>query len=81
MPTIYVLRRNTKHIRFFLSEKFPLFLIVKISIYLQKYIWPQDNKAFLMLNSAEHEIRSASKSQITNNCNFFHTKHHENTPI
>ena len=26
---------------------------------------------FFMLNSAEHEIRPAYKSQITNNCKFF----------
>ena len=32
-------------------------------------------KTFFMLNSAEHEIRPANKSQITNTCNFFLAKH------
>ena len=32
-------------------------------------------KTFFMLNSAEHEICPADKSQITNNCNFFLAKH------
>ena len=30
-----------------------------------------------MHNSAEHEISPANKSQITNNCNFFLSKHVE----
>ena len=35
-----------------------------------------------MLNSAEHEICPANKSQITNNCKFFlpKTAEHENFP-
>ena len=33
--------------------------------------WPRGYKTFFMLNSAEHEIFSANKSQITNNCKFF----------
>ena len=32
-------------------------------------------KTFFMLNSAEHEICHANKSQITNNCTFFLAKH------
>ena len=32
-------------------------------------------KTFFMLNSAEHEICPASKSQITDNCKFFLAKH------
>ena len=32
---------------------------------------PKVYKTFFMLNSAEHEICSANKSQITKNCNFF----------
>ena len=32
-------------------------------------------KTFFMLNSAEHEIVHANKSQITNNCKFFLAKH------
>ena len=32
---------------------------------------PEVIKLFFVLNSAEHEICPANKSQITNNCNFF----------
>ena len=32
-------------------------------------------KTFFMLNSAEHEICPANKSQITDNCKFFGAKH------
>ena len=38
-------------------------------------VWPQGYKTFFMLNSAEHEIFHANKSQITNNCKFFLAKH------
>ena len=38
-------------------------------------IWPLDYKTSFMLNSAEHEICSANKSQIINNCKFFLDKH------
>ena len=45
-------------------------------------IWPRGYKTFFMLNSAEHEICPANKSQITDNCKFFLAKHtvaeHEN---
>ena len=37
-------------------------------------IWPQGYKTFFMLNSTEHEICSANKFQITNNCKFFLAK-------
>ena len=37
--------------------------------------WPRSNKTFFMLNSAEHEIFHANKSQITNNAKFFLAKH------
>ena len=37
--------------------------------------WPQGYKSFFMLNSSEHEICPANKSQITNNCKFFLVKH------
>ena len=30
--------------------------------------WPRGYKNTFVLNSAEHEIRPANKSQITNNC-------------
>ena len=33
--------------------------------------WPQGYKTFFMLNSAEHEIFHANKSQITNSAKFF----------
>ena len=35
---------------------------------------PKVIKLFFMLNSAEHEICQANKSQITNNCKFFLAK-------
>ena len=38
-------------------------------------IRPQGYKTFFMLNSTEHEICPANKSQITNNCKFFLAKH------
>ena len=38
-------------------------------------IWPQGYKTFFMLNSAEHEIFHANKSQSTNNAKFFLAKH------
>ena len=34
--------------------------------------WLRGYKKFFVLNSAEHEIFPANKSQITNNCKFFH---------
>ena len=37
--------------------------------------WPRGYKTFFMLNSAEHEICPANKSQITNNCKFYLAKH------
>ena len=37
--------------------------------------WARGYKTFFMLNSAEHEICPANKSQITDNCKFFHAKH------
>ena len=40
-----------------------------------KCIWPRGYKTFFMLNSAEHEIFHAHKSQITNNAKFFLAKH------
>ena len=36
---------------------------------------PRGYKTFFMLNSAEHEIFFANKSQITYNCKFFLAKH------
>ena len=41
---------------------------------------PEVIKLFFMLNSAEHEIFSANKSQITNNCKSFwlNIAEHEN---
>ena len=36
---------------------------------------PKVIKHFFMLNSTEHEIFHANKSQITNNCKFFLAKH------
>ena len=36
---------------------------------------PEVIKLFPVFNSAEHEICPANKSQITNNCKFFLTKH------
>ena len=36
---------------------------------------PQGYKTFFMLNSAEHEMCPANKSQITNKCVFFVAKH------
>ena len=36
---------------------------------------PQGYKAFSMLNSAEHKICPANKSQITNNSKFFGAEH------
>ena len=38
-------------------------------------IRPRGYKTFFMLNSAEHEICPANKSQITDNCKFFLAKH------
>ena len=35
---------------------------------------PRGYKTFFMLNSAEHEICPANKSQITDNCKFFLAK-------
>ena len=37
-------------------------------------IWPGGYKTFFMLNSAEHEVCQASKSQISNICKFFLAK-------
>ena len=37
--------------------------------------WPRVYKTFFMLNSAEHEICPAYKSQITNNSKVFPAKH------
>ena len=42
---------------------------------LRHQIWPQGYKTFFMLNSAEHEICPANKSQITNNWKFCFAKH------
>ena len=39
------------------------------------YIWAQVYFNFFMLNSDEHEICPANKSQTTNNCKFFLAKH------
>ena len=36
---------------------------------------PRGYKTFFMLDSAEHEICPANKSQITNNCKFFFAQH------
>ena len=33
------------------------------------------DETFFMLTSADHELRSANKSQDTNNCKFFLAKH------
>ena len=38
-------------------------------------IWLRDDKTLLQLNTAEHEIYPAHKSQITNNCKLFLAKH------
>ena len=38
-------------------------------------VWPRGYKTFFMLNSTEHEMFHANKSQITNNCKFFLAKH------
>ena len=38
-------------------------------------IRPRGYKTFFMLYSAEHEICTADKSQITNNCKVFLAKH------
>ena len=40
----------------------------------QTVIRPRGYKKIFMLNSAEHEICPANKSQITNNGKFFHSK-------
>ena len=37
--------------------------------------WPRGYKTFFMLNSTEHKICPANKSQITNNAKFFLAKH------
>ena len=37
--------------------------------------WPRGYKTFFMLNTIEHEIFHANKSQITNNAKFFLAKH------
>ena len=37
--------------------------------------WPRGYKTSFMLNSAEHEICPANKSQITDNAKFFLAKH------
>ena len=38
-------------------------------------IWHRGYKTFFMLNSAEHEICPANKSQITNKFKFLFAKH------
>ena len=39
-------------------------------------VWrPRGYKTYFMLNSAEHELCSANKSQIISNCKFFLAKH------
>ena len=43
--------------------------------YSERNTWPRGYKHFFMLNSAEHEICHANKSQITNNCKFFLANH------
>ena len=52
-----------------------LFQIVFFLGVLKVKTWPQDHKTFFMLNSAEHEICPANKSQIANNCKLFLAKH------
>ena len=39
------------------------------------FSWTLGYETFFMLNSAEHEMCSANKSQITNNCKFFVAEH------
>ena len=48
---------------------------------MQSAVWPRGYKTFFMLNSAEHEIFHANKSQITNNCKFFLAKHDMKTSL
>ena len=38
-------------------------------------IWPRGYATLSMLNSTEHEICPANKSQITNKCKLFSAKH------
>ena len=45
------------------------------TLLLRWLIWPRGYKTFFVLNSAEHEIFPANKSQITNNCKFFLAKY------
>ena len=42
---------------------------------MQAAIRSRGQKTFFMVDSAEHEICSAYKSQITNNCKLFLAKH------
>ena len=53
---------------------------VVIDIFRVNNIWPRGYKLFFMLNSAEHEICPANKTQLTNNCKIFLAKRteHEN---
>ena len=48
VPTIYVLNRIMKNIRFFLSENFP-FLVVKFSIYLNRRVFAMPGLCFWAL--------------------------------
>ena len=48
---------------------------VRRRIILRRLIRPQGYNFFFMLNSTEHEICRANKSQITNNCKLFLAKH------
>ena len=41
----------------------------------KKELGPEVIKRFFMLNSAEHKICPANKSQITYNCKFFLAEH------
>ena len=44
--------------------------------YWDRQAWPEAIKLFFMINSAEHEICPANKSQITSHCKIFFARHY-----
>ena len=70
--------RKMENIRIFYLKIF-IFLVAKFSVYLNRHVFimfsslilPLRFETFFMLNSAEHEIYPANKSQIINTFKLF----------
>ena len=64
------IQKKSLHLKKNLPNSY-LFQIVFFLGVLKVKTWTQGHKTFFMLNSAEHEICPANKSQIANNLQFF----------